>query len=96
MSGFENFAVNGFDQFLINVSNEKLQHYFIEYLFPKERQDYEDEGIAWQDIMYHSNNDVLELLFDVSASLVSFSNQFVLTSNGCSGQGSGVREMWFV
>ncbi|KAL5004693.1 hypothetical protein ScPMuIL_018149 [Solemya velum] len=71
MSGFENFAVNGFDQFLINVSNERLQHYFMEYLFPRERKEYEDEGIQWQNIVYHSNNDVLELLFDRPEGILS-------------------------
>jgi len=65
MSGFENFPTNGFDQFLINVTNEKLQHYFMEYIFPREQKDYEIEGISWQDINYQTNEDVLDLLFQV-------------------------------
>lgn len=63
MSGFENFHTNGFDQFLINATNEKLQMYFMDYIFPREQRDYELEGIAWTDIHYHSNEAVLELLF---------------------------------
>ncbi|KAL4227394.1 hypothetical protein ACF0H5_012837 [Mactra antiquata] len=63
MSGFENFPTNGFDQFLINATNEKLQMYFMDYIFPREQHDYEREGIAWRDIHYDSNEEVLELLF---------------------------------
>ncbi|XP_062596974.1 uncharacterized protein LOC134258441 [Saccostrea cucullata] len=63
LSGFENFKQNGFDQFLINISNEKLQQYFMDYIFPRERKEYESEGIEWRDIVYHCNDDVLELLF---------------------------------
>lgn len=71
MSGFENFSRtgaddfprNGFDQFLINATNEKLQQYFMEYIFPREQRDYEAEGIAWTEICYQSNENVLELLF---------------------------------
>ena len=66
MSGFENFPCNGLDQFLINATNEKLQMYFMDYIFPREQRDYELEGIAWKDILYHSNEDVLNLLFQVS------------------------------
>jgi len=65
MSGFENFQVNGFDQFLINVTNERLQQYFMDYIFPREQADYEQEGITWTHINYHSNEDVLGLLFEV-------------------------------
>lgn len=63
LSGFENFKQNGFDQLLINISNEKLQQYFMDYIFPREKKDYETEGIEWRDIVYHSNDDVLELVF---------------------------------
>lgn len=65
MSGFENFTTNGFDQFLINISNEKLQQYFMDYIFPRERKEYEIEGIEWRDIVYHTNEDVLDLIFKV-------------------------------
>ncbi|ESO87529.1 hypothetical protein LOTGIDRAFT_127716 [Lottia gigantea] len=63
MSGFENFERNSFDQFLINVSNERLQQHFMDYVFPREQKEYEIEGINWTDITYRSNEDVLELIF---------------------------------
>ncbi|XP_052098286.1 uncharacterized protein LOC127733063 [Mytilus californianus] len=63
LSGFENFTNNSFDQFFINVSNERLQQYFMEYIFPREQREYDIEGIEWRNIMYHSNDDVLDLLF---------------------------------
>lgn len=76
MSGFENFPSNGFDQFLINVTNEKLQQYFMDYIFPREQRDYEIEGISWKDIRYHTNEDVLELLFQVRQPLLSYVSMF--------------------
>lgn len=65
LSGFENFTNNSFDQFFINASNERLQQYFMEYIFPREQREYDIEGIEWRNIMYHSNDDVLDLLFKV-------------------------------
>lgn len=65
MSGFENFTNNGFEQFLINVSNEKLQRHFMDHIFPHEKREYEQEGIVWKDIYYTSNDDVINLLFRV-------------------------------
>lgn len=38
----------------------------MDYIFPREKKDYEAEGIEWRDIVYHSNDDVLELVFKVS------------------------------
>ena len=72
MSGFENFSKNSFDQFLINVSNEKLQQYFMDYIFPRERREYEIEGVEWRNIIYHCNDDVIDLVFRVSIFLLSF------------------------
>ncbi|XP_048256022.1 uncharacterized protein LOC124134072 [Haliotis rufescens] len=63
MSGFENFHSNCFDQFLINISNERLQQYFMDYIFPREQKEYELEGVEWADINYRSNDGVLDLVF---------------------------------
>lgn len=38
----------------------------MDYIFPREKKDYEAEGIEWRDIVYHSNDDVLDLVFKVS------------------------------
>lgn len=38
----------------------------MDYIFFCEKKDYEVEGIEWRDIVYYSNDDVLEFVFKVS------------------------------
>lgn len=68
MAGFENFQTNRFEQFLINASNERLQQYFVEHIFPQERRQYELEGLKWTEIDYPDNEAVIKLIFEVSNS----------------------------
>ncbi|KAL5005076.1 hypothetical protein ScPMuIL_018532 [Solemya velum] len=63
ISGFEDFTENRFEQLLINMANEKLHHYFQEYIFELEKQDLEAEGIGGGTIHFQDNSDVLELFF---------------------------------
>jgi len=42
--GFEVFQVNGFEQFLINYCNERMQQYFNRQVFACEAEEYEAEG----------------------------------------------------
>ena len=61
LSGFENMAVNSFEQLCINVANEKLQYYFNEHIFLIEQAQYEAEGISWRHIQFQNNERLLEL-----------------------------------
>ena len=60
--GFECFATNGFEQLCINYANEKLQHKFTEDIFRQVQAEYKSEGLAWADIRYDDNRDVLDLI----------------------------------
>eukprot|EP00731_Ephydatia_muelleri_P013412 Em0007g722a len=67
--GFEVFAVscyeNGFEQFIINYCNEKLQQVFIELTLKSEQDEYEREassGIEWTHIDYFNNAVICELI----------------------------------
>jgi myosin-5 len=60
--GFECFSSNGFEQLCINYANEKLQHKFTEDIFRQVQAEYKAEGLAWADIRYDDNRDVLDLI----------------------------------
>jgi len=60
--GFEVFGTNGFEQFVINFVNEKLQQIFIELTLKNEQEEYAREGIQWKAIPYFDNKTVCELM----------------------------------
>ncbi|CAB3374689.1 Hypothetical predicted protein [Cloeon dipterum] len=60
--GFEIFDVNSFEQFCINYCNEKLQQLFIELVLKQEQEEYQREGIQWQNIDYFNNQIICDLV----------------------------------
>ncbi|XP_020854732.1 unconventional myosin-Ig isoform X1 [Phascolarctos cinereus] len=60
--GFEIFPDNSFEQFCINYCNEKLQQLFIQLILKQEQEEYEREGITWQNIEYFNNSAIVELV----------------------------------
>ncbi|XP_051972809.1 myosin-IIIb [Xyrauchen texanus] len=59
--GFENFAVNRFEQLCINLANEQLQYFFNHHIFLMEQKEYKEEGITWENITYKDNKPILDL-----------------------------------
>ncbi|KXZ52496.1 MYO1A protein [Gonium pectorale] len=60
--GFEQFQYNDFEQFCINLANEKLQQHFNQHVFKMEQAEYEREQIDWSYIEFVDNQDVLDLI----------------------------------
>ncbi|XP_017638673.2 myosin-6-like isoform X1 [Gossypium arboreum] len=60
--GFESFKTNSFEQFCINLTNEKLQQHFNQHVFKMEQEEYEKEAIDWSYIEFVDNQDILDLI----------------------------------
>ncbi|XP_015221377.2 myosin-IIIb [Lepisosteus oculatus] len=59
--GFENFAVNRYEQLCINLANEQLQYFFNHHIFLMEQNAYKEENIKWSTIEFKDNKPILEL-----------------------------------
>ncbi|XP_077471436.1 unconventional myosin-IXb [Stigmatopora argus] len=60
--GLENLRTNRFDQLCINYGNEKLQYYINQQIYTRQQEDYEAEGISWQNVEYRDNSQCIRLI----------------------------------
>ncbi|KAF1675204.1 Unconventional myosin-Ia, partial [Pygoscelis papua] len=60
--GFEIFQDNGFEQFIINYCNEKLQQIFIQMTLKEEQEEYVREGIQWTPVEFFDNSIICNLI----------------------------------
>ena len=79
--GFESFARNSLEQFLINFANEKLQQFFNEYIFRMEEAECRAEGVECPVLEFADNSAVATLLEARPHGLLSLINEEVLVPN---------------
>ncbi|QCD81971.1 DNA topoisomerase III [Vigna unguiculata] len=56
------FKTNSFEQFCINLTNEKLQQHFNQHVFKMQQEEYKKEEIDWSYIEFVDNQDILDLI----------------------------------
>uniref|UniRef100_A0A673I262 Unconventional myosin-Ig-like n=1 Tax=Sinocyclocheilus rhinocerous TaxID=307959 RepID=A0A673I262_9TELE len=78
--GFEIFDNNSFEQFCINYCNEKLQQLFIELILRQEQDEYQREGITWQNIEYFNNQIIVDLVEQPHKGIISVLDEACLTA----------------
>lgn len=69
--GFEIFKRNGYEQFCINYCNEKLQQVFIELTLRSEQEEYQREGIQWEQVTYFDNKIICDLVEEKHKGIIS-------------------------
>lgn len=80
--GFEDMAVNSFEQLCINYANEALQHQFNEFVFEEEQKLYKEEGIGWTFVDFPNNVACLELFEKKPIGIFSLTDQECLFPQG--------------
>lgn len=73
--GFEIFEKNSFEQLCINFCNEKLQQLFIDLTLKSEQEEYEKEGIQWENIEYFDNKIICDLIEKKHQSVIAFMDE---------------------
>jgi len=70
--GFEVFEQNGFEQFIINFCNEKLQQSVVECTLRLRQDEMLREGIEWTPVDFFNNTPVCELIERASGFINKF------------------------
>lgn len=79
--GFESFKTNSFEQFCINLTNEKLQQHFNQHVFKMEQEEYTKEEIDWSYIQFVDNQEILDLIEKKPGGIISLLDETCMLRN---------------
>ncbi|XP_062213114.1 myosin-6-like [Phragmites australis] len=79
--GFESFLTNSFEQFCINLTNEKLQQHFNQHVFKMEQEEYTKEEIDWSYIQFVDNQEILDLIEKKPGGIISLLDETCMLRN---------------
>ncbi|XP_062188731.1 myosin-8-like [Phragmites australis] len=79
--GFESFKTNSFEQFCINLTNEKLQQHFNQHVFKMEQEEYTKEEIDWSYIQFVDNQGILDLIEKKPGGIISLLDETCMLRN---------------
>uniref|UniRef100_A0A452YL73 Myosin motor domain-containing protein n=1 Tax=Aegilops tauschii subsp. strangulata TaxID=200361 RepID=A0A452YL73_AEGTS len=79
--GFESFKTNSFEQFCINLTNEKLQQHFNQHVFKMEQEEYTKEEIDWSYIQFVDNQDILDLIEKKPGGIIALLDETCMLRN---------------
>ncbi|KAG2544341.1 hypothetical protein PVAP13_9KG024700 [Panicum virgatum] len=79
--GFESFLTNSFEQFCINLTNEKLQQHFNQHVFKMEQEEYTKEEIDWSYIQFVDNQEILDLIEKKPGGIIALLDETCMLRN---------------
>jgi len=79
--GFEVFEDNSFEQLCINLTNERLQHYFNNKIVLSEQKDYIQEAIVWTPVSLPDNKGCIQAIADRKYGLMAILDSTCRTPN---------------
>eukprot|EP00002_Diphylleia_rotans_P008392 TRINITY_DN181_c0_g1_i2.p1 TRINITY_DN181_c0_g1~~TRINITY_DN181_c0_g1_i2.p1 ORF type:complete len:1509 (+),score=270.51 TRINITY_DN181_c0_g1_i2:57-4583(+) len=79
--GFETFEHNSLEQFFINYTNETIQRIFNHHIFNQLRDEYNQEGLVWNDVEYTDNRNILDLIEHTKTGIITLLNDTNIMRN---------------
>ncbi|CAM0956683.1 unnamed protein product [Alopecurus aequalis] len=70
-----------FEQFCINLTNEKLQQHFNQHVFKMEQEEYTKEEIDWSYIQFVDNQEILDLIEKKPGGIISLLDETCMLRN---------------
>ncbi|ORY02993.1 hypothetical protein K493DRAFT_346394 [Basidiobolus meristosporus CBS 931.73] len=78
MPGFQSFESNGFEQFCVNFTNERIHNFINHHIFEAFNEEYQEQGIAAPEVLYFDNSPCLDLFMKPNSGLIALMDKKAL------------------